>query len=133
MVWLPFTQEKMLGPIPALVRTSSYWIGLHSTNVATVSQRQKVDIGHADVGGTKRASVQTRLVGSILLLMPRSCAKRVNPSRLSRILLLLMFHVQLSPASCAREGATELNRSVGWPGEVGIDRDAPLWKLSPKM
>ena len=45
--------------------------------------------------------------------MPSSCAKRVKPRRLSRILLGPKFEVQLTPAICARDGATELNKSGG--------------------
>ena len=48
--------------------------------------------------------------------MPSNCAKRVNPSRLSRILLVPKFEIQLTPAICAREGATELNKSGGLSG-----------------
>ena len=42
-----------------------------------------------------------------------SCEKRVYPRRLSRILLLPMFHVQLTPAICARDGARELKMFCG--------------------
>ena len=75
-----------------------------------------------------------RLLGSILLLTPRICEKRVYPRRLSKILLLLIFQVQLTPAICAREGANELKMSCAKAGLGGRPANGgPLCKLSPKM
>src|SRR4051812_5154847 len=75
-----------------------------------------------------------RLAGSILLFGPRICANRVKPSRLSRILFGPMFHVQLRPAICAREGATELKRFAGLLPPAGNPAKAgALCRLSPYM
>jgi len=90
---VPLDPTEVLGPIIGLVRTSGDRVPLHSANIAAIAQVVEIDVRDAEVRLVERTGVYPRLLGSMLLLTVIICAKRCQPKRLSRILLVEIFQM----------------------------------------